>query len=238
MVVYLVKKFTSQYFRNYEIAADRVVFYQTFAWSFDVIRLIVSKATTFIEKANSLIRTSILLKKLIMQYYQITVVSKNEKSLKDYLTFFYENIKFYKLTSKMLNKKTKKNFVTILKSPHVNKKAQEQFGYNIFSKQLLVFSANNYQLMLFLKKIEKNLFSDIIIKIRLQLNKNLPEKLKKKIFNPDNFKICFLNKNIFFANRIKKIKLLKNDLSFFNKTKQFFNIFDIYGEINQKTSNV
>jgi ribosomal protein S10 len=169
-----------------------------------------------------------------MQYYQITITSKNEKSLKNYLTFFYKSIKIFNLTTKLLNKKKKKFFVTILKSPHVNKKAQEQFGYHIFSKQLLISFSNSYHLILFLKKIEKNLFSDITIKIKLQLNKNLPEKLKKKLFNPDNFKICILKQTNFSLNTTKKLKFLNNDKSLFKKTKQLFQIFDIYGEIHRK----
>lgn len=170
-----------------------------------------------------------------MQYYQITIASKNEKSLNDYLKILYKNIKFYNLTTKLFNKKKKKFFVTILKSPHVNKKAQEQFGYDIFSKQLLISSPNNYQLVFFFKKIEKNLFSDIILKIKLQLNKNLSTKLKKKLFNPDNFKIDFL-KNVYLLNTAKNPKLIKQNLLLLKKTKQLFQIFDIYGEINQKTT--
>lgn len=170
-----------------------------------------------------------------MQYYQITVASKNEKSLNDYLKILYKNIKFYNLTTKLFNKKKKKFFVTILKSPHVNKKAQEQFGYNIFSKQLLILSPNNYQLIFFLKKIEKNLFSDIILKIKLQLNKNLSEKLKKKLFNTDNFKIDFF-KNIYLLNTTKKNKIIKKNLLLLKKTKQLFQIFDVYGEFNKKNT--
>lgn len=168
-----------------------------------------------------------------MQYYQITLISKNEKSIKDYITFLNKNIKFYNLTTKLFNKKKKIFFLTLLKSPHVNKKAQEQFGYNIFSKQILLFSSNNYQLLLFFKKIEQKLFADVIFKIKLQLNKKLPDSAHKKIFNPDNFK-----NDIFFnylkLNADKKNQLIKNNLLFFKKTKKLLEIFDIYGEITKK----
>ena len=168
-----------------------------------------------------------------MQSYQITILSKNEKSLKNYLKILYKNIGYYKLTTKLSNKQKKKFFVTILKSPHVNKKAQEQFGYNIFSKQLFISFYNSYKFIFFIKKIEKNLFSDIIIKIKLQLNKNLSNKLTKKFFNPDNFKTYFFKDNLLVNKKNKKFLVGKNEL-FQDKTKYLFKIFDIYGEITQQ----
>lgn len=169
-----------------------------------------------------------------MQYYQITLESKNEQSLKNYLKFFNKNIKLYNSKIKLINKNKNKNFTTILKSPHVNKKAQEQFGYNIFSKQLLIAFPNNYQLIFFFKKIEQKLFPDIIVKIKTQFNKNLSKNLKKKLFNPDNYKLYLLTKEILSTNTSKKSQILKNNELFFNKIKKFFQIFDMYGEITKK----
>ena len=168
-----------------------------------------------------------------MYFYQITITSKNEKSFKDYLKILLKNITLNNLTTKLFNKKKKKFFITVLKSPHVNKKAQEQFGYHIYSKQLLLSTTNGYQWVLFLKKIEKNLFSDINLKIKFQLNNNLSKTSKRKVFNPDNFQICFLKTNFLFT-ETKKKQLIKNNNLLFKKTKLLLQIFDIYGEINKK----
>jgi ribosomal protein S10 len=169
-----------------------------------------------------------------MKYYQITITSKNKQSLKDYSKFFNNNIEIFKLLSKSYNKIKNKKIITILKSPHVNKKAQEQFEFSLFSKQITLQMPNSYKFLILLKKIETNLFSDVNIKIKLLVNKNLPEKFQTKIFNPSYFQLNFFKTDILFDNNAKKMKFKKKNLLDFKKATQIFKIFDIYGEIFHK----
>jgi len=72
----------------------------------------------------------------------IFIYSKNLNSLTNFLKFFYRlkknkviKIKFHSTQSQ---RKKKFSFFSTLKSPHVNKKSQEQFEYNKHSKKLKI----------------------------------------------------------------------------------------------------
>jgi ribosomal protein S10 len=148
--------------------------------------------------------------------YHITIVSKNKSSLNSVSTLLnsinnntYLNLNTIK---KYLKKKNKKSVLTILKSPHVNKTAQEQFEFKFSSKQFLIKpTTQNLKFILVLKKLESNVFPDTKIILKFVSNRKLKKK-KSKIFNINNFKI---------KQRTNPIKRIETVL----------NIFDIYGEL-------
>lgn len=176
-----------------------------------------------------------------MKHYQLTIISKNKKSAENCFLFFLNNTSELNLNivKKYFQKKRKKNVLTILKSPHVNKAAQEQFESKLFSKQLSIYSPKNFQFLLFFKKIKTYLFPDVKIKIKFILNKNLSEKAKINILNPSNFKL----------NTLKHIKLEKciqnnkketenkrynlNKSSNLENIQSLLQIFDIYSELRK-----
>jgi len=103
-------------------------------------------------------------------FINIKISSKNYKSLKNFITFFItfcetNNLNF-KLFLKYFKQRQKKFNFTILKSPHVNKTAQEQFEYRIFSKQINLYSFQLIKFLIILKKIQIALFSDIKVQIK------------------------------------------------------------------------
>ena len=121
-------------------------------------------------------------------------------------------------------KKTKSKKFSLLKSPHVNKSAQEQFEYRIHTKKLFVHSAQHLKFLYFLKKTQSILFPFVKIKLIGHLNEELQ-------FNSIN-------------NRIKSNKLNLGFLNFNNKPFnsslyiQYFNLLDSNGEYNiQKCVN-
>jgi len=72
----------------------------------------------------------------------LSIYSKNISSLTNFLKFFYKlstnkKMKLQIFTSQH-SKKKEKVFFSVLKSPHVNKSAQEQFEYNLFKKQIKI----------------------------------------------------------------------------------------------------
>jgi hypothetical protein len=113
----------------------------------------------------------------------------------------------------------------VLKSPHVNKTAQEQFEYRYFSKDFLVFSFKPLTFFLLLKKLKNLSFSGIKIEIRGLLEKKKTGKPVLKLITPDNIvlrEVCFKNNNL------KKNKTLDFDYSL---SKKYIQLFDSYGEI-------
>lgn len=163
-----------------------------------------------------------------MKSCHLTFLSKNKNSLNEAFMFFLTNLNF-KIVKKYLKKKTKKHFVTILKSPHVNKKAQEQFETFIFSKQLTLYPTKKFKYLFYLKKIQENLFSNVKLKIKFSLIKN--NNLRLSIFNLNNFKLN-LNK-INQTNTVhKNIKIKKFNKNSNNKLKYFIKIIDVSGELH------
>lgn len=126
-------------------------------------------------------------------FISIYIKSKNINSLKYFLKYFFKlylnnsilNLYFLKFFSK----KNLKKKITVLKSPHVNSKAGESYVYQIYSKQIYLYSFNILKFLIFLKKLKTNIFPDISFKLIFFFNKSLIQNKKKKIFNPDMFKI-------------------------------------------------
>lgn len=176
-----------------------------------------------------------------MKHYQLTIISKNEKSAENCFLFFLNNTSELNLNiiKKYFKKQKKKNVLTILKSPHVNKTAQEQFESRFFSKQLSIYSPKSFQFLLFLKKIKTHLFPDVKIKVKFILNQNLEEKTKINLLNPSNFKLNILEKMAFRKYILKNKKEIKNKQynlkkeSNLENIKNLLKVFDIYSEIQK-----
>ena len=157
-----------------------------------------------------------------MKTLNIKIESKNQISLKKFLKFFKETSNTnFKIMQKVFYKKEKKTFVSILKSPHVNKSAQEQFEIRNHSAQITIQTTQPFKFLIVLKKIKTNLFPDINIKLRLIFNKKTQNSLKQKIFNIDNFQLKHFSK-------IKNKKIIVKAIQF-NSGSQILSLFDAYG---------
>jgi len=164
-----------------------------------------------------------------MKHYHLTITSKTKKSLSDFINFLNHIPINSHIIKKYFTNKKRKKILTILKSPHVNKTAQEQFQLNFFSNQITIYSSNIFQSLILLKKIKNNLFSDLKIKIRFPIYKKLSNKSQTNALNPTNFKLNSINKCLNQKNKIKKSKK-KN----YKQIEHILKIFDIYGELIQK----
>ena len=155
-----------------------------------------------------------------MKLYHLTLLSKNKNSLDNYFLFLDGSTLNFNIVKKSFNKKRKCKKLTILKSPHVNKIAQEQFETRIFSRQFNICLIRSLKYFIVYKKIKNILFPDIFIKTQFSFNKRAESNLKLKIFNLNNLKI----NTISYKNQIIESKNLK-------KIKYVIKIFDIYGEL-------
>ena len=109
-----------------------------------------------------------------------------------------------KIFSKQYRKiKTLKRF-TVLKSPHVNKKAQEHFK---LCKQQYYIKLDLFQINFFfivLKKLQTQLFPDIFVKVKVYF---LDKQTKKTLINPNSFKFESAP-NLIITNTINYVKIL------------------------------
>nr|YP_010516641.1 ribosomal protein S10 [Haslea pseudostrearia]UXN44184.1 ribosomal protein S10 [Haslea pseudostrearia] len=183
--------------------------------------------------------------------YTVTVFSKNKVSLKNFFKFFNQelsSIGSYSLILSHRQKKTSRKIVSVLKSPHVNKTAQVHFSSQNFSKQFLIFSHKPNRFFLFMKKIQANLFPDIVVQIKSLVKFNYTHRLNSKFLNPNNFLLdldTLIKKNQTFDLKNKNLKLvspIENQIllktrkksrsykALSIKTINYLRVWDCYGE--------
>ena len=170
-----------------------------------------------------------------MKQYCFKIQSKNEKSLKNFLIFFFKYLKTKFNTIQRLNSnKTNKKVITFLKSPHANKTAQEHFEVHLFKRKVQVKGAFLEKNLIFFKKISAKLFQDIFIQIEFLTNEKINKKNNLSMFNPNNRK--FSKKNSFKKN-LKRNAYKTNLKSFNNKRNSLFNFIkflktmSVFGEL-------
>ena len=109
----------------------------------------------------------------------------------------------------MKSKKKHKKVISVLKSPHVNKTAQEQFESVIYKKQVVVCSYDYNLLFCLLKSFNHRMLPELTLKIKLKLHRSFLTKQSKIYINPSN---QILTNNLFLI-------------------KEYLKILDSYGEL-------
>lgn len=174
-----------------------------------------------------------------MKTLNLLISSKNTKSLRFFLNVFYNNLSIVNPTfvKKKFRKTLKKTKITILKSPHVNKTAQEQFEIRTVSLQLQIYTSNIFKLLIFLKKLQTSLFADVIIIIKLIQNKKKLNLNNKKEFDIDNY---YSNFSFSKFNKIQNCQTKKKIIFLNNVTENLIEIdsdtvliiIDTYGKFD------
>ena len=122
---------------------------------------------------------------------QLKIYSKNEKSLSNFLFYINKLLKSeFRLNIIILNvksKKLKKNRISVLKSPHVNKTAQESFESNLNKKTITLFLLQHNLFLIILKKLQETLFLDIYLVIECIYDKSKNLKFYKHFYVNNKF---------------------------------------------------
>lgn len=177
-----------------------------------------------------------------MKTFNVTITSRNKNSINDFFSFFNKNTTCnLNILKKYFQKNGAKKRLTILQSPHVNKKAQEQFESRLFKKQFTVQTPKNFKYLIFLKKLNYSLFPDVNLKLKFIITSRNLKKLGLKIFNPNHFiiKECYSltvkNSDLKNLNQLKKKNTFSKVL-LGQKTNRLLKIFDLYGEFLRNMS--
>jgi ribosomal protein S10 len=108
-----------------------------------------------------------------------------------------------------------KKIFTILKSPHVNKTAQDQFQYYVFSKKMKLYTFQSLKLIIIFRKLQFELFPDLKLKTNFLVKTYYLKKFNREIWNPKLYKLkMFQNRR----NLLKKYKILL-----------YLKLFDLHG---------
>lgn len=179
-------------------------------------------------------------------FITLSIYSKNLNSLTNFLKFFYKlktnkvlKLKFPPVQSQ---KNKKVFFFSVLQSPHVNKKSQEQFGYYIYNKQLKIHVSQMAKFLVIWKIVKIKLFPDIKIKTKFWLNTKLSKPALFDKTDHDRFILKFFQKSKLNLKRFNKLKYIKRvapkQPPFSNKTGHvFLKLLDVHGEILLKKFN-
>lgn len=123
-------------------------------------------------------------------FFTINIYSKNLNSIKNFLEFIENKMSLKKLKIKFFKRfyenASKKKKLTILKSPHVNKTAQEQFEHKTYKKKLICFTEQPFLFLMIFKILRFKYFSDVYILINFKSDLVQSTKLLKKSFNFKN----------------------------------------------------
>ena len=167
-------------------------------------------------------------------FFYLKVSCKDKRILEKFMKVFVK-IKSLPIFIKPFPRHKRRKFITILKSPHVNKTAQEQFEYRFFSKHFLVFSPKPRTLFLLLKKLNNLSFSGIKLEVKGMFQKTTIDKYTLKWVNPDNIVLekLYLTQKNFKKDKTKSefSKLTPDQLDL---SKKYIQSFDSYGELYLK----
>jgi len=170
-----------------------------------------------------------------MKKYYLKVVSKNEKSLTKILYFLSKHLKTkFNILQKTIISHNDRKIITLLKSPHVNKTAQEHFEVRTFSSKILFSSDCLEKDLIFLKKILFELFQDVSIRLELLIHDVMNKKEKQLLLYPSNFILWTNNLAQTNFKRCRQKTFLKRlsieKQQFFNTIK-LLNLISVFGEI-------
>lgn len=165
-------------------------------------------------------------------FFYLKISCKDKRILKNFLHFLAK-MNFLPISLKSFPKNKKRKFVTVLRSPHVNKTAQEQFEFRLYSKHLLIHSFKPLTFLLLLKRLKNLSFTGLNLEVKGFVEKNKMYKHTLKIVNPDNitlYNLKSLNLSVKHPNKNLK-QLPENYNSDFSYCKKYIQLFDLYGEI-------
>ena len=117
----------------------------------------------------------------------LKITSANKNSIKRFSNFILFKIKNLSKTqiyiSNIINKKPNIKKFSVLKSPHVNKTAQEQFEIRNYEKTMEIYCHQNIFVLFLIKRFSNSLFRDIEIKTKISTGNFKALKLFKTNFN-------------------------------------------------------
>jgi len=157
-----------------------------------------------------------------MSKYVLQLKSKDKNSINNFLKFIVNN--YYQHTLiyiTLLKQKKITEKISVLKSPHVNKTAQEHYNFSNFCVNFLFCHIETKKELFVLKKISNQLFPTLKLAI-------------KKIYSKKQNFLC-RRKKIFYCLQVFKLKqknMLLLKYKFIKKAISYLKFLDYKGQIS------
>lgn len=146
-------------------------------------------------------------------------ISSKTKPLMLKFVHFLCNLQILPFFIKPTNNYRSQQFITVLKSPHVNKTAQEQFEFRHYTCQFCVFTPKPFLFLLFFKRLMKLMFLGLRFEIKVLL---ISDCFVEKSVSPDTFMLTSL--------KDKLVTIKKNSDFSEKKVLKYMQLFDVFGE--------
>jgi len=173
-----------------------------------------------------------------MEFCNLVLKSKSKKSINGVLSFLQatKNLLKFNILNKCSKARNRKKVITILKSPHINKKAQEQLETRYFTRQIKLFPTQSFKHLVFLKKLKSSMSSGIKTKLKLIVSKSNIGKLRLKVFDPFNFNLgVFKCKTSQLGKRPAKSFFVNSHRDYL-RVKLYVKVLEVYGELAKPNS--
>lgn len=134
--------------------------------------------------------------------------SNNSKSLLLHLTAIHTVLDKLYIIKKLVNKSNHSIVFSLLRSPHINKTAQQHFGFRQYKKIIKIIVQNFFKFILWTKVLNNHLFTDISLSIIYTINiklifvNSLAVYFNKKLFKFLNFLHFITIKMLLQANNL------------------------------------
>lgn len=138
----------------------------------------------------------------------LIIKSKHKKSFLIYLFVLCLVFNKINVIKKLINKNNFNIKFALLKSPNINKIAQQHFGFKIYKIKLFIFLNHSIKFILLAKLFIWKLFDDIYNSVNYCLLRKIKVIVIKHYFTYFNFEILRLN------NKIKNINKMIQILNF------------------------
>lgn len=137
-----------------------------------------------------------------MHVFYIAIQSKHKTYITRFIKLFNLKSKaYFKSIKHYLQKKRNTSLFSILTSPHVNKRAQEQFKTCRLKLQLKIQTLEPLKLIILLKRLYSQSLPNLRIKIRITINKKIS---KRKIRHSCPLSVV-IKKQVFHKTKVLKI---------------------------------
>lgn len=126
----------------------------------------------------------------------ISLKSNNLKSIIIFLIIIYNLLNKLYIIKKLINKPNLLTVFALLKSPHINKAAQQHFGFKFYHKTIFIKFVSIYNLILSIKLFKEQLFHDISLILSYNIIK------KTDLITTINFTLSMVF--LYYSTNIKK----------------------------------
>ena len=164
-----------------------------------------------------------------IKFISLKLTSKSFVTLHRFMHLALRNLPNTGIGIKNSEQKNRIRKITLLKSPHVDKTAQEHFEIREFLVNITLCCTKSIEFIIALKLIARELFPNIKLKTKFLTNDRELKEITHKLVRPENskFEVLALRARTPNDSRVEHCRLINANLI----------LFELYGEVERRYPN-